>query len=103
MLAEKVLTIFADDIVFLFEALKGNGQKHKIKEEYRSHFELDRERITSSSYVMSKVRLMFPLCNVDGLVLFAQNSQVCRLIINFELCSTQFSLRHIYSTDSERN
>ena len=76
VLVEKLLKLYADDIVCLFEALKSQG-RHVIRKELTAEFLISRELCQDVAHVKSKLRKMFPECNIDAMVLVASKRQVC--------------------------
>ena len=75
VLVEKLLKLYADDIVCLFEALKSQG-RHVIREDIATEFLISRELCHDVAHVKSKLKKMFPGCNIDAMVLVASKRQV---------------------------
>ena len=75
VLVEKLLKLYADDIICLFKALKGQG-RYLVRKEFQAEFLISRELCHDVAHVKSKLHKMFPGCNIDAMVLVASKRQV---------------------------
>ncbi|GAU93239.1 hypothetical protein RvY_05205 [Ramazzottius varieornatus] len=72
---ERLLKMYADETVFMFQALKDQG-RYRIAEQYREDLLLSREKAHDNSHIMSKVQRLFPKCNVNTVVVVASSRKV---------------------------
>ncbi|GAV07102.1 hypothetical protein RvY_16978 [Ramazzottius varieornatus] len=72
---ERLLKMYADETVFMFQALKDQG-RYRIAEQYREDLLLSRQKAHDNTHIMSKVQRLSSKCNVNTMVVVASSRKV---------------------------